>query len=91
MKTDQGSYDYVEIDGERRVLAVGFLGGGGSLVVELKKSHSQQPLPRNLQPELPLDGQEHRRQSPVCRADAKSAAATRIPTQSTQEWLDFSF
>ena len=60
MKTDQGSYDYVEIDGERLVLAVGFLGGGGSLVVQLKKSHSQQPLPRNLEPELRLDGHEHR-------------------------------
>ena len=51
----------MEIDGERRVLAVGFLGGGGSLVVELKKSHSQQPLPRNLETELPLDGHEHHR------------------------------
>jgi len=31
LKTDRGSYDFVDVDGERRVLAIGFLGEAGGL------------------------------------------------------------
>ena len=59
MKTDRGSYEFVDVDGERLVLAVGFLGEAGGLTVKVKQSHPQQPLPRNFQPQLPLDDGEH--------------------------------
>ena len=59
MKTEQGSYDFVDADGERLVLAVGFLGSAGGLVVKVKKSHPQQPLPSRFQPDLPLENTEH--------------------------------
>ena len=59
MKTDRGSYDSVDVEGERVVLAVGVLGSAGGLTVKVKKSHSQQPLPRGLESEPPLDDGEH--------------------------------
>lgn len=61
VKTERGSYDYVDANGERRRLTVGFLGAGGGLSVELKESHPQQPLPRSFEPDLPLEDQEHPR------------------------------
>jgi len=61
LKTNRASYEYVEIDGQRVKLVVGFLGEAGGLTVEVKESHSQQPLPGDLQPHLPLDhGEEPR-------------------------------
>ena len=59
MQTEQGSYDYVDAQGQRVRLSVGFLDAGGGLTVEVKESRSQQPLPRTLQPDLPLEDLEH--------------------------------
>lgn len=61
MKTERGSYDFVDVDGERRVLAVGFLGKTGGLTVKVKESRPQKPLPGNLQTDLPLEDLEHPR------------------------------
>ena len=61
MQTEQGSYDYVDAQGQRVRLSVGFLDAGGGLTVEVKESRSQQPLHRTLQPDLPLEDLEHPR------------------------------
>lgn len=59
MQTEQGSYDYVDAQGQRVRLSVGFLDAGGGLTVEVKEGRSQQPLPRTLEPDLPLEDLEH--------------------------------
>lgn len=59
MQTEQGSYDYVDAGGQRMRLDVGFLNSSGGLTVEVKQSCPQQPLPRGLQPDLPLEDLEH--------------------------------
>ena len=61
MQTEQRSYDYVDGQGQRVRLSVGFLDAGGGLTVEVKESRSQQPLPRALQPDPALEDLEHPR------------------------------
>lgn len=58
LKTDRGEYGFVDADGQRIRLSIGFLGVGGSLVVDVKEAHPQQPFPGRLQPRLPLDHRE---------------------------------
>ena len=58
LRSDQGEYAFVEAEDQRIRLSVGFLGVGGSLVVEVKEARPQQPLPRRLQPRLPLNHRE---------------------------------
>lgn len=58
LRSEQGGYGWVEADGQRIRLSVGFLGPDGSLSVEIKEARPQQPLPRRLQPCPPLDQRE---------------------------------
>ena len=59
LKTDQGSYWFVDAHGQRLLLSVGFLGTGGGLVVKVKKTHPHQPLPSRFETDLPLEDTEH--------------------------------
>tara|TARA_X000000950_G_C13763388_1_gene597852 strand:+ start:273 stop:467 length:195 start_codon:yes stop_codon:yes gene_type:complete len=61
LKTDRGSYEFVDVDGERRVLAIGFLGKAGGLTVKVKEGSPQKPQPGILEPHLPLEDTEHPR------------------------------